>query len=166
MGSAAHMRSASTCSVTTIEPISAAMPAPTRVASMSAPIDAARSRTRSCMYVAPRSVRSRHDALRLQARLQHEDHADEAHHDGHEEERLVADLVHLLGDGAGLAPAVDAVVERADEHRVELAADARELDRARADGGDARVLDVLRDVRLARRAVVRRGAQSRLNETK
>ena len=53
MGSAAHMRSASTCSVTTIEPISAAMPAPTRVASISAPIDAARSRTRSSRYVAP-----------------------------------------------------------------------------------------------------------------
>jgi hypothetical protein len=41
------MRSASTCSVTTIEPISAAMPAPTRVASISAPIEAARSRMSS-----------------------------------------------------------------------------------------------------------------------
>ncbi len=47
IGSAAHIRSASTCSVTTIEPISAAMPAPTRVASMSEPIDAAKSRTSS-----------------------------------------------------------------------------------------------------------------------
>ena len=35
MGSAAHMRSASTCSVTTIEPISAAIPAPTAPASQS-----------------------------------------------------------------------------------------------------------------------------------
>src|SRR5260221_201303 len=47
IGSAPHMWSASICSVTTIEPISAAMPAPTGVASISAQMDAARSRSRT-----------------------------------------------------------------------------------------------------------------------
>ncbi len=46
-GSAAHMRSASVCSVTTMLPISAAIPAPTRVASIRAPMEAARSRINS-----------------------------------------------------------------------------------------------------------------------
>jgi hypothetical protein len=49
------MRSASVCSVTTMEPISAAMPAPTRVASGMAPTEAIRSRTWSFRKVAPKS---------------------------------------------------------------------------------------------------------------
>src|SRR5205085_602310 len=42
MGSAAHIRSASTCSVTTIDPIFAAIPAPTLIACISAPTTAGR----------------------------------------------------------------------------------------------------------------------------
>ena len=40
------------------------------------------------------------DALGLEAGLEDQDHADEAHHDRQEEERSVADLVHLLDDTA------------------------------------------------------------------
>jgi hypothetical protein len=47
------MRKASTCSVTVIEPISAAMPAPTRVANIRAQMVAAKSLTSSSKNVAP-----------------------------------------------------------------------------------------------------------------
>jgi hypothetical protein len=53
MGSALHMRSASTCSVTVIEPISAAMPLPTRVAIMSPVMVGANSRIIICKNAAP-----------------------------------------------------------------------------------------------------------------
>ena len=121
IGSAAHMRSASICSVTTIEPISAAMPAPTRVASMSAPSEAAKSRTSSSRYVAPSSVKSGTTRLAWRPGLVDEDHPDEAHRDRQEEHRAVAHLVHLADERALLAPPARHVVERADEDRVELA---------------------------------------------
>ena len=55
LGSAADTRSASNCSVTTMEPISAAMPAPARVASMRAATVGANSRISIWMKLAPSS---------------------------------------------------------------------------------------------------------------
>ncbi len=53
IGSAALILSASSCSVTAIDPISAAIPAPTRVASIIAPMSGAKFRTSSSANEAP-----------------------------------------------------------------------------------------------------------------
>ena len=113
MGSAPLMRSASTWSVTTMEPSSAAMPAPTRVASGNAPTDAAMSRTSSWTNVAPTKGKIRKELLRLQPGLEHDDRADEGHRHTHEEQAPVANLVHLFGDGAFLPLATDDEIQRA-----------------------------------------------------
>ena len=58
--------------------------------------------------------------MSLDAGLEDQDHPDEAHHHREEEERAVADLVHLLGHDARLAAAAERVIERPDEDGIQL----------------------------------------------
>ena len=97
IGSVPSVLSASICSVTRIEPSCAAMPEPTRPATISPASTGPSSRiidaeTRRPMYiVAPKR-------LQLHARLERQHHAGEEAGEQHDAERLDADLVHLLDE--------------------------------------------------------------------
>ena len=89
------MRSASICSVTIIEPISAAMPAPTRVASIIAGQRRAELVHQDLDELGADLREVAGDAVDLQAGLVHQHHAEEAERDADEQQRAIADLVHL-----------------------------------------------------------------------
>ena len=88
------------------------------------------------------------------------------HHDGDEEERLVADLVHLRDDCPGLTSTEPHVVERSNEERVELARRPEEGEPGGSDALDDGWLPPLRGQLGTGLGSVGAHGQGSVNETK
>src|SRR4029077_9846164 len=75
----------------------------------------------------------RDDALDLEPCLIEQDHSDEPHRDGYEEQRPVADRIHLVEDRPSLPPPTHCLVEGLREDGVEFARADEQIDTGRAE---------------------------------